>query len=93
MFCLLCRYHLDGAKKGHLEPFSENLPGLPDNIRKSSLGGYWVGTAAVRKPAFSFVDFGAPRPWIKKFITKVRPYSQTIPRKFVILAKIFENQK
>ncbi|WAR19770.1 APMAP-like protein, partial [Mya arenaria] len=47
------KYHLEGSKKGQLETFNNNLPGLPDNIRRSSLGGYWVGMATVRKPGKS----------------------------------------
>lgn len=50
----------------------ENLPGLPDNIRPSSGGGYWVGFATVRqKNVFSFVDYCSTRPWIKTLLTKV----------------------
>lgn len=73
MFCL--RYHLTGTKKGTFELFMENLPGLPDNIRPSSSGGYWVGMATARRGGkFSLLDFAAPRPWIRKLITKVWSY-------------------
>ncbi|KAL4238695.1 hypothetical protein ACF0H5_003402 [Mactra antiquata] len=70
------RYYIDGPKKGNFEDFNNNLPGLPDNIRKSSLGGYWVGLAGVRKEAFSMMDFTAPHPWIRSLLTKV--FSQEI---------------
>lgn len=36
------RYHLEGKSKGKLEVFIDNLPGLPDNIRSNSRGGYWI---------------------------------------------------
>ncbi|XP_052767700.1 adipocyte plasma membrane-associated protein-like [Mya arenaria] len=65
------KYHLEGSKKGQLETFNNNLPGLPDNIRRSSLGGYWVGMATVRKPGKSMVDFSSRRPWLRRFITKI----------------------
>lgn len=69
------RYNIDGPKKGKLEHFNNNLPGLPDNIRKSSLGGYWVGLATVRKPAFSMLDLIASRPWIRSIVTKVNTHN------------------
>ena len=69
--CCFFRYDLKGPAKGKLEIFHDNLPGLPDNIRRSHSGGYWVGLASVRK-GFSFIDFGASRPWIRSLMTKVR---------------------
>ncbi|XP_060562915.1 adipocyte plasma membrane-associated protein-like [Ruditapes philippinarum] len=36
------KYYLEGPRKGVLEDFNNNLPGLPDNIRRSATGGYWV---------------------------------------------------
>lgn len=65
------KYNLQGPNKGKLEIFNDNIPGLPDNIRRSSYGGYWVGLAAVRKRSFSAMDFGAPRPWIRSLFTKL----------------------
>lgn len=65
------RYHLKGDQEGHLEVFADNLPGFPDNIRRSSRGGYWVGMGSARKAPFSMFDVLAPRPWIRKFIAKV----------------------
>lgn len=66
------KYHLAGTKKGTLELFIENLPGLPDNIRPSSSGGYWVGMATARRGGkFSLLDFAASRPWLRKLITKL----------------------
>lgn len=65
------RYHLDGPRKGELDDFNNNLPGIPDNIRIAARGGYWVGMAGVRKPGFSFIDFSAANPWIRSILTKV----------------------
>ena len=51
--------------------FVENMPGLPDNIRLSSSGGYWVAMLAVRpNPGFSLLDFLSEQPWIKMMIFK-----------------------
>ena len=38
----------DSTNIGKSEVFIENLPGLPDNIRLSSSGNYWIAFAAVR---------------------------------------------
>lgn len=76
------RVHVSGLNKGGMDTFVENLPGFPDNIRRSSSGGYWVAMSAVRpNPGFSMLDFLSQRPWIKKLIFKV--FSQDVLLKFV----------
>ncbi|CAL9688239.1 unnamed protein product [Knipowitschia caucasica] len=66
------RIHVAGLNKGGMETFAENLPGFPDNIRRSSSGGLWVAMSSVRpSPGFSMLDFLSQRPWIKKLIFKV----------------------
>lgn len=71
LFCT--RVHVAGLNKGGMDTFMDNLPGFPDNIRPSSTGGYWVAMSAVRpNPGFSMLDFLSQRPWIKKFIFKVK---------------------
>ena len=55
-----------------MELFADNLPGLPDNIRQSKSGGYWVGTAIVRHPSRPPVyDWSARVPFIRRVIAKV----------------------
>ena len=72
LYLLFERYHLKGPKAGTMDVFADNLPGLPDNVRKSSSGGYWVGIAIVRRPGqFNMFDYVASRPWIRSFVTKV----------------------
>lgn len=71
-FKLNFRYHLKGPKKGSLEVINNNLPGIPDNIRRSSTGGYWIGMALIRKKnKFSFFDYCAEKPWLRALIMKV----------------------
>jgi sugar lactone lactonase YvrE len=66
------RYFLAGENKGEMEVFADNLPGLPDNIRRSGRGTYWVGLASVRHAGkFSVNDFAAPRPWLRSLAAKV----------------------
>ena len=69
--CFSRRYHLKGPKKGQVDTFVENLPGVPDNIRPSSGGGYWLCDAVPRGPGFSLFDFLAPRPLIRRLLTQV----------------------
>lgn len=71
-FSLNYRYHLKGPKKGSLEVINNNLPGIPDNIRRSSTGGYWIGMALIRKKnKISFIDYCAEKPWLRALIMKV----------------------
>ncbi|XP_030626357.1 adipocyte plasma membrane-associated protein [Chanos chanos] len=76
------RVHVSGLNKGGMDTFVDNLPGFPDNIRRSSSGGYWVAMSAVRpNPGFSMLDFLSQRPWLKKLIFKL--FSQDVLMKFV----------
>lgn len=62
-----------------MDTFIDNLPGFPDNIRRSSSGGYWVAMSAVRpNPGFSMLDFLSQRPWIKKLIFKVPAFGDLV---------------
>lgn len=36
------RYYLQGEKKGYIDVFANNLPGLPDNILYDGDGHYWI---------------------------------------------------
>ncbi|KAL8532185.1 hypothetical protein ACS0TY_008692 [Phlomoides rotata] len=36
------KYYVQGSRKGSVDVFVENLPGLPDNIRYDGQGLYWV---------------------------------------------------
>ena len=71
--CIFCfRYHLKGVKAGHAEVFVDNLPCLPDNIRFSSSGGYWIACFSARYDGkFSAYDFLGARPWIRWIASKV----------------------
>ena len=66
---------MKGEKAGQKEVFIDNLPKVPDNIRPSKNGGYWVGLAPgpVRHAGkwFSIPEWFGERPWFRKQITKV----------------------
>lgn len=81
------RYHLKGIKAGHAEVFVENLPCLPDNIRRSSTGGYWIACGFTRYDGkFNLLDFTAQRPWIRWIISKV---SKSFPHKEICPSYMF----
>ena len=64
---------MSGEKAGQVEVFADNLPGLPDNIRRSKSGGYWVGFATTRHPNRpKSYDWLVQFPFIKRVISKVR---------------------
>ena len=48
----LMRYWIEGPKKGQSEVVIANLPGSPDNINRSSDGGYWLALVAMRTPVY-----------------------------------------
>ncbi|MGW1555730.1 SMP-30/gluconolactonase/LRE family protein [Streptomyces sp. NPDC002144] len=57
----LTRYWLTGARAGRGEPFTENLPGMPDNIwRAAPDGPIWVSLAGPRVPPLDLLHRAAP---------------------------------
>lgn len=65
---ILSRYYIKGEYEGKSEVFAQNLPGIPDNIRLSSNGGYWVGLAWIRT---GFSNLLTQYPRARSFIAKV----------------------
>lgn len=68
MVTILSRYYIKGEHEGKSEVFAQNLPGMPDNIRLSSKGGYWVGFASIRTDVS---DLMTQYPRARRFIAKV----------------------
>ncbi|WP_134323442.1 ABC transporter permease [Cumulibacter soli] len=62
------RLWIAGEKEGTLEPFLENLPGLPDNINRAGNGEYWLAFAGMRTPTFDLAlqDAGFRRRMLKE---------------------------
>ncbi|KAK2150923.1 hypothetical protein LSH36_382g01005 [Paralvinella palmiformis] len=68
----ILKYHLTGPKQGKVEKFIENLPGIPDNIRRSSGGGYWVALGTCRNAQrVNLLDILQDYPWIRKQLAKI----------------------
>uniref|UniRef100_A0A0N5AZ25 Str_synth domain-containing protein n=1 Tax=Syphacia muris TaxID=451379 RepID=A0A0N5AZ25_9BILA len=70
------RHWISGPKAGKTEVFAENLPGLPDNIRQSTNGTFWVAINTIRrKTQFSMFDFLGDRTSLREIILKIVPNS------------------
>ena len=64
----LFRYYIKGEHEGKSEVFVQNLPGVPDNIRLSSRGGYWVGISMTRTETTHLIH---QYPRARNFLAKV----------------------
>ncbi|ELU04275.1 hypothetical protein CAPTEDRAFT_171602 [Capitella teleta] len=71
----IIKYHLKGPKTGRAEVFIENLPVSPDNIRRSSTGGFWVAGAVCRghHMTFNLFDWIGPKPWLRSLVSRQLP--------------------
>lgn len=65
--CRVLRYWLETPKAGTLEVFAD-LPGFPDNIKRSPRGGFWVGIYSRRG---KFIQWILSYPWIGKVLLKL----------------------
>jgi sugar lactone lactonase YvrE len=59
------RYWLKGAKKGTIDTFIENLPGLPNGISRRVDGSFWLGFSSCRNDD---LDNLQPSVWLKKLV-------------------------
>ncbi|XP_056177491.1 protein STRICTOSIDINE SYNTHASE-LIKE 2-like [Syzygium oleosum] len=63
--CKILRYWLKPSQKaGKVEIFAQ-LPGFPENIKRSPRGGYWVGIFSKRNKIFEWVLSSS---WMGKFL-------------------------
>ncbi|KAG5534503.1 hypothetical protein RHGRI_022578 [Rhododendron griersonianum] len=66
------RYYVQGEKKGYVDIFIDNLPGIPDNIRYDGEGQYWIALAW--GTTFSF-DLAQRYPFIRKVMAIMEKYT------------------
>ncbi|XP_031438959.1 adipocyte plasma membrane-associated protein-like [Clupea harengus] len=74
----IVRYWLKGPQAGTKEILMNNMPGYPDNIRLSDRGTFLVGITTTRfrgRIMPPFLDLIGPYPAVKRFITKLIPFS------------------
>ncbi|XP_021830692.1 protein STRICTOSIDINE SYNTHASE-LIKE 5-like [Prunus avium] len=68
-----CRkYYVQGEKKGSVETFIDQLPGLPDNIRYDGEGHYWI--ALLMAPTLAW-DLAVRYPFIRKVMGIMEKYT------------------
>lgn len=65
------RYIREGEKKGSLEIFVDNLPGIPDNIRYDDEGLYWIALLTSVKP---YWDIALRYPLVRKVLAIITRY-------------------
>lgn len=85
------RHWLEGPRAGQTEVFGPHtLPGYPDNIRESSLGGYYVSLVAVKdRSSLNLLNKAAGYKYIRKFIIRFL----TLVRKATgFIDTVFHNQ-
>jgi sugar lactone lactonase YvrE len=61
----ITRYWLTGERQGRTEPFTENLPGFPDNLSLGSDGLLWTALAAPRN---ALLDRLLPLPGVLRLL-------------------------
>ncbi len=66
----IVRVHLAGARAGTIEPFIENLPGMPDGLDRDAEGRIWTGFLKLRTIA---IDQIHTRPWLKPLLLRLPP--------------------
>lgn len=59
------RHWIVGPKAGQTEPFVENYPGMPDDIRFNGRDLFWVALNARR---MAWIDWLQPHPWLKTIV-------------------------
>lgn len=61
----ILKYWLKGNKKGTIDVFIENLPGLPNGIARREDGSFWLGFSSCRNDD---LDNLQPNIWLKKLV-------------------------
>lgn len=64
------RVWIRGARRGESEVLLSNLPGYPDNIRKTSDGGFYVGLCHLRKDT-QFLEGIRRRGWLSRLLIRL----------------------
>lgn len=60
---------------GVTRTFAENLPGNPDNIRRTKTGSYYIGCSTKRSQPFSLMDAASTWPTVRMLAAKLLPAS------------------
>jgi sugar lactone lactonase YvrE len=76
------RVYVRGPRKGDVEVFIDNLPGLPDGISTGADGIFWLALFAPRNET---LDFAGPKPWVRKLIYRTPAALQPKPRRHPLI--------
>ncbi|XP_057964633.1 protein STRICTOSIDINE SYNTHASE-LIKE 6-like [Malania oleifera] len=69
-----CRkYHIKGERKGWVDSFVENIPGIPDNVKYDGEGRYWIALSMEFTP-YWFWDAVFRYPAIRKVLGILERY-------------------
>ncbi|NME69821.1 SMP-30/gluconolactonase/LRE family protein [Flammeovirga aprica] len=84
----ILRYWVSGKKKGQYEVFMDNLPGFPNNLKRSSNGNYWLGFTTKRSQQLDDIH---PKPWMKKMVFAMPDFMKPKADKYAMVMEISES--
>lgn len=84
------RYWLKGTKKGSIDVFIENLPGLPNGISRRKDGSFWLGFTTRRSDA---LDKMQPNIALKKFVYGIPLWMQPKQEAFGMIMHLSQEGK
>jgi sugar lactone lactonase YvrE len=73
------RYWLAGPKKGQMDVFIDDLPGVPDGILGNGKGQYWITLVTPRDPTF---DFLTDHPFLRKMFLRLPASLRPVQKNF-----------
>jgi sugar lactone lactonase YvrE len=76
------RVYIRGPRKGDVEVFIDNLPGIPDGISTGADGIFWLAIVA---PRVAILDSTGPKPWLRKVIYRIPTALQPKPRRHPLI--------
>lgn len=73
------RYWLSGPKKGTLDVFADDLPGVPDGVLENAAGQFWVTLVTPRDPVF---DWLLGHPFLRRVYLRLPGWARAAPRNY-----------
>ncbi|BDS12887.1 SMP-30/gluconolactonase/LRE family protein [Aureispira anguillae] len=83
----ILRYWLKGEKKGKIDQFIDNLPGLPNGISRRKDGSFWLGFTTQRSDV---LDDLQPKIGMKKFVYGIPLWLQPKQEAFGMIMHLSE---
>jgi sugar lactone lactonase YvrE len=73
------RVWLEGASRGRVEIFIDNLPGFPDGISSNGKDKFWL---ALVTPRDTTLDKLLPHPFLRKVVARLPKFLQPAPKRY-----------